>query len=350
MKLYEILSNDIGNICKYNEKDEKQTGGMVMRKKQFKRLVVVCAAVGMLATSMSAFAAESYTVQSGDNLKKIAKQLYGDSFKWEVIYEANKGSIKNPNLIYEGQVFTIPDSDAAPAPTAEALAPAAETPAAAPASETPAPAPVAETPAAPAPAAETPAAVPAISSLPIPAATVKVEKGGGFDITGSGRSIWCQTYDSGSNKVGGDIGWDGKLTETMAESTDAYGVTYRSYAFEKNEYSYKYVDPAENAQRAKDALAGYIAANPDSSFTALVKASGSGIVIVTYPALFPDGIEGCIKYPDINLQAWDCFLVDGKLYILCSDETFDWLEGTARPDVYIPQYLNSAFTFLSSII
>lgn len=94
-----------------------------MRKKLFKRLAAVCAAVGMLATSMSAFAAESYTVQSGDNLKKIAKQLYGESSKWEVIYEANKDSIKNPNLIYEGQVFTIPDSDAAPASEVEAPAP-----------------------------------------------------------------------------------------------------------------------------------------------------------------------------------------------------------------------------------
>lgn len=44
-----------------------------MRKKLFKKLVVACAAVGMLTTSMSAFAAESYTVQDGDNLKKNSK-------------------------------------------------------------------------------------------------------------------------------------------------------------------------------------------------------------------------------------------------------------------------------------
>lgn len=103
-----------------------------MRKKLFKKLVVACAAVGMLTTSMSAFAAESYTVQDGDNLKKIAKQLYGESSKWEVIYEANKDAIKNPNLIYEGQIFTIPDSDVIPAPVSEtetlASAPEAEMP------------------------------------------------------------------------------------------------------------------------------------------------------------------------------------------------------------------------------
>ncbi|MDE6890292.1 MAG: LysM peptidoglycan-binding domain-containing protein [Lachnospiraceae bacterium] len=132
-----------------------------MRKKPFKRLVVVCAAVGMLATSMSAFAAESYTVQDGDNLKKIAKQLYGDSSKWEVIYEANKGSIKNPNLIYEGQVFAIPDSDAAPAPASGAETPAPETVADAPA-DTSAPVTTTETPA-PAPLEETPVDLPQIA-------------------------------------------------------------------------------------------------------------------------------------------------------------------------------------------
>ncbi len=299
-----------------------------MRKKPFKRLVVVCAAVGMLATSMSAFAAESYSVQDGDNLKKIAKQLYGDSSKWEVIYEANKGSIKNPNLIYEGQVFAIPDSDAAPAPASGAETPAPETVADAPADTS-------------APATDTSAVSPVIASLPIPKATVKVETGGGVGLDGS--SIWSQTYDSGSYMTGGHIGWDGELQNTAVESTDEYGVTYRSYAF-------KNLNPAQNVQSAKNALADYMATNPDSGFTALVKESGSEIVIVTYPALFPNGIEGCKKYPDIDLLAWDCFLVDDKMYILCADNTFDWLEGTPRPDIYISQYLAGAFNSVSSIL
>lgn len=329
-----------------------------MRKKLFKSLVAVCAAVGMLTTSMSAFAAESYTVQSGDYLKKIAKQIYGDASKWEAIYEANKDLIKNPNLIYEGQVFTIPDLDAAPAsePGSETPVPASETETPVPASETETPAPVSGTEApAPAPgtetpvsnpAADTPTAAPAVSaiaSLPIPTATVRVEKGGGSDMTGSGRSIWTQTYDTGSKMTGGHIGWDGELLETVVESTDTYGVTYRSYAF-------KNMDPAKNVQSAKDALAAYMTANPDSDFTALVKESGSEIVIITYPALFPDGIEGCKKYPDINLLASDSFIVDGKLHILCADFTFDWLEGTPRPDLYIPQCLEGEFKYLSNIL
>ena len=51
---------------------------------------------------------QTYTVVKGDSLSKIAKALYGSAGKWKVIYEANKDSIKNPDLIYPGQVFRIP--------------------------------------------------------------------------------------------------------------------------------------------------------------------------------------------------------------------------------------------------
>ena len=51
---------------------------------------------------------KKYTVKKGDCLWKIAKQFYGDGSKYKIIYEANKDKIKNPNLIYVGQVFTIP--------------------------------------------------------------------------------------------------------------------------------------------------------------------------------------------------------------------------------------------------
>lgn len=50
----------------------------------------------------------TYTVVKGDSLSKIAKAFYGSAGKWKVIYEANKDLIKNPDLIYPGQVFRIP--------------------------------------------------------------------------------------------------------------------------------------------------------------------------------------------------------------------------------------------------
>lgn len=51
----------------------------------------------------------TYTVKKGDNLWTLAKKLYGSGADYSKIYEANKDTIgKNPNLIYPGQTFTIP--------------------------------------------------------------------------------------------------------------------------------------------------------------------------------------------------------------------------------------------------
>lgn len=51
---------------------------------------------------------KTYTVVKGDCLWNIAKKFYGNGSKYTVIYDANKSKIKNPNLIYPGQVLTIP--------------------------------------------------------------------------------------------------------------------------------------------------------------------------------------------------------------------------------------------------
>ena len=52
---------------------------------------------------------KTYTVKSGDCLWNIAKQFYGSGSDYTKIYNANKGTIGgNPNLIYPGQVLTLP--------------------------------------------------------------------------------------------------------------------------------------------------------------------------------------------------------------------------------------------------
>lgn len=54
-------------------------------------------------------ASQTYTVVKGDSLWNIAKKFYGNGSKYTVIYNANRGVIGgNPNLIYPGQVLTIP--------------------------------------------------------------------------------------------------------------------------------------------------------------------------------------------------------------------------------------------------
>lgn len=49
-----------------------------------------------------------YVVKPGDYLRKIAKELLGTEKLWKEIYKANEERIPHPDLIYTGQVFTIP--------------------------------------------------------------------------------------------------------------------------------------------------------------------------------------------------------------------------------------------------
>jgi nucleoid-associated protein YgaU len=48
------------------------------------------------------------TIVRGDNLWNIARSRYGDGFRYTTIYEANKNQIRDPNLIYPGQIFVVP--------------------------------------------------------------------------------------------------------------------------------------------------------------------------------------------------------------------------------------------------
>ena len=47
-------------------------------------------------------------VVRGDNLWNIARAHYGTGFHHTVIYGANKEQIRDPDLIYPGQVFSLP--------------------------------------------------------------------------------------------------------------------------------------------------------------------------------------------------------------------------------------------------
>ena len=53
--------------------------------------------------------ARYHTVESGDWLSKIAEKYYGDAMKYEVIFEANKPMLNDPDEIYPGQVLRIPN-------------------------------------------------------------------------------------------------------------------------------------------------------------------------------------------------------------------------------------------------
>lgn len=51
-----------------------------------------------------------YTVKKGDSLSKIAKEHYGDASRYPAIFEANRPMLKDPDLIYPGQVLRIPQA------------------------------------------------------------------------------------------------------------------------------------------------------------------------------------------------------------------------------------------------
>ena len=97
----------------YNEKEAliKELYSWVAFKylhKQGTTATVKTATVTTERTATTAPKTTTYTVKSGDTLWGIAKKYYGNGAQYTKIYEANKSKIKNPNLIYVGQVFTIP--------------------------------------------------------------------------------------------------------------------------------------------------------------------------------------------------------------------------------------------------
>ena len=55
--------------------------------------------------------AQRYTVKSGDTLSHIAQRYYGNASDWRRIYDANRGTIENPDLIHPGQELAIPPAN-----------------------------------------------------------------------------------------------------------------------------------------------------------------------------------------------------------------------------------------------
>jgi nucleoid-associated protein YgaU len=69
---------------------------------------MVAVAVGDPETAR--FASGKAIIRRGDNLWTIARRVYGAGIKYTTIYEANNGQIRNPNRIYPGQVFDLPEN------------------------------------------------------------------------------------------------------------------------------------------------------------------------------------------------------------------------------------------------
>ena len=71
-------------------------------------------ALALLVVSSPAAGAESvHEVQPGETLWQIAARFTGDPHQWPELYRANRDQIKDPSLLYPGQVLSIPDFDGA---------------------------------------------------------------------------------------------------------------------------------------------------------------------------------------------------------------------------------------------
>lgn len=53
--------------------------------------------------------AKAVTVQPGFTLWAIAQRKYGEGIQYVKVFEANKGQIRDPDLIFPGQIFSLPD-------------------------------------------------------------------------------------------------------------------------------------------------------------------------------------------------------------------------------------------------
>ena len=51
-------------------------------------------------------------VQPGNTLWAIARERYGEPMMYVSVFEANSERIRNPDLIYPGQIFVLPATDA----------------------------------------------------------------------------------------------------------------------------------------------------------------------------------------------------------------------------------------------
>jgi len=73
--------------------------------------LLIIAVIWMTACSFSPTpdtAVTTYTVRAGDTLAGVAERYYGDSIRWQVVYNANRDQLQSPMGLKVGMVLIIP--------------------------------------------------------------------------------------------------------------------------------------------------------------------------------------------------------------------------------------------------
>lgn len=83
------------------------------------RKAVAVTALGTGLSVAGAGVADAYVVKPGDTLSKIARS--NGVASWKPIFTLNKGVIRNPNLIFPGQVLRLPTKGRAVKPARRAV-------------------------------------------------------------------------------------------------------------------------------------------------------------------------------------------------------------------------------------
>ncbi|KIC44010.1 peptidoglycan-binding protein LysM [Ruegeria sp. ANG-S4] len=91
--------------------DEVSPEGNVVSRIEtpFKREPIETLRAAEGTTGPEAAPIRSVTVQKGDTLWAISRERFGDGVLYVRLFEANRESIRDPDLIYPGQIFTIPE-------------------------------------------------------------------------------------------------------------------------------------------------------------------------------------------------------------------------------------------------
>ncbi len=89
--------------------------GAVADQETHEKIVLCCGNVhsvehvdDRITVDAAADEAQYYTVQSGDTLSKISKDMYGDANRYNEIFEANRPMLASPDKIYPGQMLRVP--------------------------------------------------------------------------------------------------------------------------------------------------------------------------------------------------------------------------------------------------
>ncbi|MBR0683196.1 LysM peptidoglycan-binding domain-containing protein [Roseomonas eburnea] len=72
-----------------------------------------------VAAAPDGLGARRVVVERGTNLWRIARATYGQGPRYTVIYQANRGQIRDPGRIFPGQVLDVPGGQATPAASSE---------------------------------------------------------------------------------------------------------------------------------------------------------------------------------------------------------------------------------------